>query len=69
MKASEMLCLVQNLSLMIGDLISNDDPVWCFYICLRKILDIVLAAGVCDGQLTLLSTLVIERHEEYILTE
>jgi hypothetical protein len=66
MKASEMKCLVLNFALMVGDLVGSDDPVWCFYLGLRQILDIVFASEICEGQLVLLKTLAAEHHKDYV---
>jgi hypothetical protein len=66
MKANEMKCLVLNFALVVGDLVMCDNPVWCFYLCLRQILDIVLASEICEGQLILLKTLVAEHHKDYV---
>lgn len=66
MKASEMKCLVVNFALMVGDLV-EDLPVWFFYLCLRQILDIVFASDICEGQITLLKSLVEEHHKDYVL--
>jgi hypothetical protein len=67
MKASEMKCLVMNFALMVGDLVADhNDPIWCFYLCLRQILDIVFASEVCEGQLVLLKTLVAGHHKDYV---
>lgn len=66
MKASEMMCLMKNLAIMIGDLVPDNDPVWLLYLCLRQILDIVFSCDVSEGQLILLQTLVAEHHQDYV---
>jgi hypothetical protein len=46
--SSEMLCFINFLPLMIGDLIPLDDEVWDFFMGLLKILDIVMDSSLID---------------------
>ena len=66
MKAIEMLCLVNNFSLIVGDRIPHGDEVWGFYLLLRQILDLVFCKRISRDELCLLRTLVAEHHYLYI---
>lgn len=41
LSASEMMSLIRYFGLLIGHLVPLNDPIWCLYILLRQILDIV----------------------------
>ena len=64
--ASEMLCLVRNLGLMIGDLVPENDEHWKLYLCLRDIMDILLSPSIQSECLVLLQCLITEHHDLYI---
>jgi hypothetical protein len=66
MKVIEMLHLVKNFGLMIGDLVPEQDEVWNFYLVLRQILDLVLVQSTHNGELLLLQALIAEHHELYV---
>lgn len=66
MKAIEMLRLVQNFSVIVGDVVPEGDDVWQFYLVLRQILDIILASSITDSELKLLKLLVTEHHQLYV---
>lgn len=64
---SEMLSFVFSFSMLIGDLITNpSDPVWQFYLTLRKILDLIKMRYVRLDCLTLLNVVVAEHHQVYV---
>lgn len=64
---SEMVALVFSFSMLVGDLVSNpSDPVWIFYLTLRKMLDILVMRYVRLNCLHLLRVLVAEHHELYV---
>uniref|UniRef100_A0ABD2VVX8 Uncharacterized protein n=1 Tax=Trichogramma kaykai TaxID=54128 RepID=A0ABD2VVX8_9HYME len=48
--AAELLCLTRYLGLMIGDLVSPDNPAWELYLLLRKIIRIITSPRIhCDA--------------------
>lgn len=65
MSASEMLALTTYLSILIGDLIPSDEPVWDFYIILYKMLDVLLSRTVSNSSISYLQTLIEEHHQIY----
>ena len=66
MSASEMLCLVRYFSVIIGDLVNEDNEVWQFYLLLRQIIDLVTSRSFQTKCVTLLRTLISEHNEMYI---
>lgn len=65
MKAAEMLCLVRNFGLIIGDYIPEDDAVRQLYICLCRIHDIIFSKTYQLGSETVLEDLVRHHHKLY----
>jgi hypothetical protein len=63
--SSEMLCFAMNLPFMIGGFISEDDPVWIFFIDLLKILDIIMEPEVLESNLKYLDALIEQHHKFY----
>lgn len=66
MSASEMCSFAKNFSLLIGDLIPENDTVWELYLTLIQIIDIITCRVVHPGYVNLLSTLISEHHTLYI---
>lgn len=66
MSASEMLCFVKNLGLIIGDLIPLDSEIWSIYIILDKILNIILSKWIQFEDTILLENLITEHHILYL---
>lgn len=64
--SSEMLFLVENLGLLIGDLVPLDHKVWELYLNLREIISIILASSFNIATLQLLETLISEHHSLYL---
>lgn len=61
--SSEMITLVTNLPLMIGDLIPTDDQVWSLFLSLRKIVDILLAKNLDLRSSSILRTEIAAHHK------
>jgi len=66
LSASEMMSLIRYFGLLIGHLVPLNDPIWCLYILLRQILDIVTSTSLQVGCCELLQTLVSEFNDLYI---
>ncbi|XP_022166134.1 uncharacterized protein LOC111030773, partial [Myzus persicae] len=66
LSASEMLTLIRYFGLIIGDFVPRNDPIWCLYISLRHIVDIVLSTSIQKDCCVLLKTLVSEHNNLYI---
>jgi hypothetical protein len=66
MTASEMLCFVVFLPLMIGDLIPNSDRVWNFFLIFSQIVEIVTSYSITENVTIQLDNLVSKHHKEYI---
>lgn len=66
MKANEIMCLVRNFGLIIGDLVPQSSEVWQLYTTLCKINDITFARKYRIGTADYLNTLVVEHHELYL---
>lgn len=64
--ASEMLCLVRNFNLIIGDLVPQADEVWQFYLVLKQINDIVTATQISSSMLKYLKHLISEHHHMFL---
>lgn len=64
--ASEMLVLIRYVGLLIGDFVSNEEPVWILYITMRRILDILVSVSLEKDSCSLLKTLVGELNELYL---
>ena len=58
--ASEAWCFTCVYSVAVGHLVPEDDDVWKLYLCLRSIMDIVLAPSVLADELNLLEVMVAE---------
>lgn len=65
MSASEMMCYIYAFPFLVGDIVSHDE-VWKFYLCLRNIVNIVVAPAVHRDCADLLDVLVSEHHEMYV---
>lgn len=68
MSASEMLCFVKNLGLIIGDLVPRNSEIWSIYIILDKILNIILSKWTKTEDSFLLKDLITEHHTIYLKT-
>lgn len=66
MSASETLCLLRHLGLLIGDLIPIDNPVWEVYITLNELNSLMLATTYHKNAIELLETLISEHFELYM---
>jgi hypothetical protein len=66
MSASEMLCFVKNLGLMIGDLVPRNSEIWTIHIILDKILNIILSKCITFENSFILENLITEHHETYL---
>ncbi|EZA56085.1 hypothetical protein X777_03734, partial [Ooceraea biroi] len=64
--SSEMLCLVRNLNIIIGDLIPEENKVWQFYLVLKEINDIVTLTQISSNTLQYLKYLISEHHDMYL---
>ncbi|XP_035701302.1 uncharacterized protein LOC118433468 [Folsomia candida] len=58
--ASQNLCLLVSLPLILGDLMPHDDPVWKLFLLLREICDIILSHIITKGGLIYLDSLISE---------
>lgn len=65
MSASEMLCFVKYLPLMIGDLVPVENTFWKLIILLSKIIDIIMASYFNEEILKNLTYLIRRHHEIY----
>ncbi|XP_050535222.1 uncharacterized protein LOC126902220 [Daktulosphaira vitifoliae] len=66
MSAREMWTFVHFFSLMVGDLVPEDDEVWLFYLNFLKIIDILLSYSFSESKISLLTDLIKQHHENYI---
>ena len=66
MSASEMCNLVIYFSLIIGDLVPIDTPVWEYYLTLQLILDILLAKSITHQTISYLESLITIHHSLYL---
>lgn len=64
--ASEMHTLTKYLSLIIGDLVPLNNPLWNIYLLLCEIIDIISSKCITEYDHILLRTLISEHHELYI---
>lgn len=64
--SSEMLFLVENLGLLIGDLVPLNHKVWELYLNLREIISIILSPSFNIATTQLLETLISEHHSLYL---
>lgn len=65
MSASEMMSYIYAFSFLVGYIITFDE-VWTFYLCLRNIVNIVVAPAVHRDCADLLDVLVSKHHEMYV---
>ncbi|XP_044582981.1 uncharacterized protein LOC123263999 [Cotesia glomerata] len=61
MTASELTTFVRLLGVIIGDLVSKDNPYWQLYLILREIFDFILAKKITNDQINAFDT-TINRH-------
>ncbi|CAI6358607.1 unnamed protein product [Macrosiphum euphorbiae] len=66
MSASEMLCLVRNFGLIVGELIPKSSKNWKLYILLRTIVDLCCAWSIEPECSKLLDSLVTEHNRLYM---
>lgn len=66
MSASEMLCFVRYLGLLIGDKVSEDNKSWKLYKYLRKIIDIVTSPRIIRSDVKVLEKLIQKHNQLYI---
>ncbi|KAF0700218.1 MULE domain-containing protein, partial [Aphis craccivora] len=66
LSASETMSLIRYFGLLIGYFVPLNDPVWCLYILLRQIIDIITSTPLQVGCCELLQTLVSEHNDIYI---
>ncbi|CAH1114429.1 unnamed protein product [Psylliodes chrysocephalus] len=66
MSARQMMTFVHFFSFIIGDLIPKDDEVWNFFLCLLKIIDILLSKEISKSEISLLAVLIEEHNQNYI---
>lgn len=66
LSAAEMLCLVCNLSQMVGDLVPEGDCVWKFYLALREIVDILFSLNIAPGTEDYLHAIIPDHNAMYI---
>lgn len=59
-EASEMWAFVRYLPAAVGHLVAADNKIWCFYLQLRKLLDIIFAPTILKTETELLSVLICE---------
>lgn len=64
--SSEMLFLVKNLGLLIGDFVPLDHKVWELYFNMREIISIILSSSFNIATVKLLETLISEHHSLYL---
>lgn len=64
--SSEMLSLVQNFGLIVGDKIPKNDEVWQFYINMVEIVSICLSSTIHIQTITFLRTLISEYNNLYL---
>ncbi|XP_055914391.1 uncharacterized protein LOC129947743 isoform X1 [Eupeodes corollae] len=67
MSAREMLCFIQYLPIMIGDLVPIDDDVWHFLLNLIEIIDLTLCFEINDFSISSLKNKIQLHHEQYLL--
>ena len=66
MSASEMCNLVMYFSLIVGDLVPIDTPVWEYYLTLQLILDIILPKSIKHQTISYLESLITIHHSLYL---
>lgn len=58
MSAFEMLCFTRYFSLLVGDKVKKDDPIWVLYILFRKIIAIITSPRMISGHILHLEILI-----------
>lgn len=66
MTSREMMCFIHFFSLMVGDLVSENDEVWLFFLNLLEIIDILLSFDISKDMLDLLKTKIRQHHIDYV---
>lgn len=66
MSASEMMTFVNYFTLMVGDLVPDDDEVWQFVLNLIEIIDILLCFEITTDLIDLLQLKFQEHNREYM---
>ena len=66
MSASEMLCLIRYLGIIIGDLIPEDNSCWMLYKHFRRIIDIVTSPRLICTDIKILKNSVAELNQLFI---
>lgn len=67
MSASEMLCLIRNFGLIVGEVVPKYSLDWKLYILLRKIVDLCCARRIQSDCAILLDSLVAEHNRLYLI--
>lgn len=66
MSAREIMCFINFLPLMIGDLIPNNDDVWLFFFNFLEIIDILMSYTLTKDLISHLKRLIKEHNSDYI---
>lgn len=66
MSARQMMCFVNFFSLMIGDLVPEDDEVWNFFLTFLEIIEILLSNKLTQGSIPHLKYLINKHNSNYI---
>ncbi|KAF0764466.1 zinc finger MYM-type protein 1-like [Aphis craccivora] len=66
MSAREMMSFIHFFSIMVGDLIPDDDEVWKFFLVLLKIIDLLLSYNFTEGKIMDLKQLISQHNSMYI---
>ncbi|XP_066595409.1 uncharacterized protein [Prorops nasuta] len=66
LSASEMLCLVRFLGLIIGDLVPLNNRAWKLWVLLREIICLILSPVISKETCILLQNIIREHHELYL---
>nr|XP_023028858.1 uncharacterized protein LOC111517034 [Leptinotarsa decemlineata] len=66
LSSSEMMCLVLNLRLIVGDLVPENNEVWGYYLLLLEITEIVIASSISSPTIELLKSLIEQHNHLYV---
>ena len=66
LSASQIFCLVQCITLMVGDKVPTDDPCWELLLYLRDIIDLTFSASISEPGIEHLRCKIEDHHESYI---
>jgi len=66
MSAREMMTFVFYCSLMVGDLIPEDDTIWIFFLNFLEIIEILLSSQFSNGSILHLQRLIEKHNSEYV---